>query len=146
MIIWRATIWQTNLWSQLIKNPQDWKCPQPRFCEQSEDKKREILAVDVEWCHSDLLHNPSCFYTCHIWTRHFPGRELSWNGISSLSWRKASFLRCLVAEQFRDESRHFAWCFAPPANKPWQDGARNFRKIQIVEVFLNLTKSSLTLY
>ena len=85
-----ATMWQTNPWSQ--QKPSGPKmCSRHRFCEKSKEQEREILAVDVKRRRSDLFHNLSCFYRCHIWTRHFPGREFSWDAISSLSWRKASF-------------------------------------------------------
>ena len=58
----------------------------------SEEQEREIRAVDVKRRRSDLFHNLSSFYRCHIWTRHFHfPPEFSWNAISSLSWRKASF-------------------------------------------------------
>ena len=75
------------------KNPQDWKCAQDiGFVSNLKEQEREIPAVDVKRRRSDLFHNLSSFYRCHIWTRHFLfPREFSWNAISSLSWRKASF-------------------------------------------------------
>ena len=78
---------------EVSKTPQDWKCAQDiGFVSNLKEQEREIPAVDVKRRRSDLFHNLSSFYRCHIWTRHFHfPREFSWNAISSLSWRKASF-------------------------------------------------------
>ena len=67
-------------------------CSRHRFCKQSQEQEGEILAVNVKRWSSDLFHNLSSFYRCHIWTRHFLfPQEFSWNAISSLSWKNASF-------------------------------------------------------
>ena len=78
---------------EVSKKPSGLKmCSRHRFCKQSQEQEGEILAVNVKRWSSDLFHNLSSFYRCHIWTRHFLfPPEFSWNAISSLSWRKASF-------------------------------------------------------
>ena len=54
-----------------------------KFFEQSLRTWREILAVDVKWCSSDLFHNLSCSYLSHLNPASISLVKFSWNAISS---------------------------------------------------------------